>query len=69
MSDEPRKPFVLILGAERRRVGRPVAAEPRASSVTVRLRPAEHDRIVQLAIKHDVSVSALVRAILLRPRD
>jgi predicted HicB family RNase H-like nuclease len=43
--------------------GRPRVAEP-LSTVSTRLPPAYHDRLVQMAGKHDVSISRLVRTLL-----
>ena len=67
MSDDKRPPSLLIIGPPRGR-GRPRVEEPRDSSLSVWLRPSEHDRLVRLAAKNDVSVSAVVRALLFKPR-
>jgi hypothetical protein len=45
--------------------GRPRVSEP-GSSVSTWLRQADHDHLIQLAQRHDLSVSALVRQLLTR---
>ncbi len=45
------------------RRGRPRVEEPGAS-VSTWLRPDDHDRLLRLANKHDMKVSALVRQLL-----
>jgi len=47
------------------RRGRPKASDPGASLSTW-LRGSEYDKLVQLAKKHDTSVSALARQIIVR---
>ena len=49
---------------ERRR-GRPRAEHPLRSPVTTHLPTTAHDRLIVLAQKHEVSVSALVRSLLI----
>ena len=48
---------------ERRRPGRPLSSDP-SSPVSTRVPQSYHDRIVKLAAKHDVSVSAMVKTLL-----
>ncbi len=48
----------------RRPPGRPKATEP-GSSVSTWLRPKEHDQLIQLAKQREVSVSALVRSMVI----
>lgn len=60
---------ILILGPGGRsesngRAGRPRAAEP-GERLCVWLRVSDYDRLVQLANRHEMSVSALVRSLLL----
>jgi hypothetical protein len=55
MADEPTTP---------RPPGRPRVDEP-GTSVSTWLRPSEHDRLIRLANKHETTVSALVRQLLL----
>ena len=57
-------PTLIVLG--RRPRGRPRLEERRDSSVSVWLRPSEHDRLIQLAKKHGLSLSATVRALVLK---
>ena len=45
--------------------GRPRVAEP-GSSVSTWLRQADHDQLIRLAQRHDLSVSALVRQLVTR---
>jgi hypothetical protein len=44
--------------------GRPRVEEP-GTSVSTWLRPGEHDKLIQLANKHDTTISALVRQLLI----
>jgi len=44
--------------------GRPRAEEP-GTSVSTWLRPAEHDKLIRLANKHETSISSLVRQLLI----
>lgn len=44
--------------------GRPRLDEP-GSTVSTWLRPAEHDRLIRLAQKHEQTVSQLVRSLLI----
>lgn len=46
------------------KLGRPRAEEP-GSAVTTWLRQSEHDRLIQLANKHETTVSQLVRSLLM----
>lgn len=48
---------------ERRKPGRPRATDP-SSPVSTRVPESYHDRLIQLAAKHDVSVSAMVKTLL-----
>lgn len=45
-------------------IGRPRAEEP-GSSVTTWLRQSEHDRLIKMANKHETTISALVRSLLI----
>jgi len=56
------EPTVLIVGPNRG--GRPRADEPRAT-VSTWMPASAHDRLIQLAKEHEVSVSALVKSLLL----
>ena len=49
----------------RRRPGRPRLCES-PSSITTLIEPADHDRLIELAKRHDMSVSAVIRTILTR---
>lgn len=62
---QPERPAaVLSDAATERRRGRP-RVEIQGASVSTWLRPAEHDRLIQLANKHEVTVSKLVRSLLI----
>lgn len=52
---------VLIVGTRR---GRPRVAEV-SSPVSTRVPVSAHDRLIQLAKEHEVSVSAMVKSLLL----
>lgn len=56
------EPTVLIVGPGRR--GRPRVEEPRAT-VSTWVPASAHDRLIQLAKEHEVSVSAMVKSLLL----
>lgn len=45
-------------------IGRPRADEP-GSAVTTWLKQSEHDRLAKLAAKHEVTISKLVRSLLI----
>lgn len=47
------------------RGGRPRAAAPRSSAVSLRLTADEHDRVIRLALKHDRSVASTLRQLLI----
>lgn len=54
----------LIVGPTRKAGrGRPKASEPR-STVSTRLHSQHHDRLIQLAHRHETSVSAVVRRLI-----
>lgn len=64
MADEMNEvPAIIALGGDARRRGRPRVAEPR-STLSTWVWAKHHDRLVQLAAKKEISVSALVRDIL-----
>lgn len=58
MADEEHEPSVTIIGPRRR--GRPPAEEPGAS-LSVWLPHSHYDRLTKIAHKHGVSMSAVVR--------
>lgn len=47
------------------RGGRPRVNEPKGSAVSTWLCKSEHDRLAQLAIRRETSISSLVRSLLL----
>ena len=53
----------------RNKGGRPRLADEPSSSITARLPASAHDRLIVLANKHEMSVSALVRRILIFQLD
>ena len=63
MADD--NPSVIIIGARR---GRPRVTEPR-STVSTWVPASAHDRLIQLAKEHEVSVSEMVKSLLLVQLD
>ena len=61
-ADDPQ----LLIGGGRRRPGRPRVDERRDTSVTIHLRPSEHDALIALAKRYGLPMSALARRVLLR---
>lgn len=47
------------------KIGRPKSEEPKGSPVTTWLKQEEHDRLIQLAQKHETTISSLVRSLLI----
>ena len=61
---EARVPFFVVGGESKRRRGRPRVSEPR-SSVSTWVPASYHDRLIEMANQKDVSVSMLVRSMLM----
>ena len=57
------EPQIMVFGGDRRRRGRPRVEEPR-STLSTWVWAKHHDKLVQIAARKEMSVSALVREIL-----